>query len=139
MEKVHLIRCGSVNYFLISHGRDAILVDTGREKYQKKVLRFCKEYRVRLLVLTHGHVDHIQNAAFLSRALGGPIGMRRADVELIQNNMLLPLRACGLLGRIMLRTSKIGMDRGANHPFCSRCVSPRFFMMRRICRKVPER
>ena len=72
---VQRICCGNVNCYIISNGKDAILADTGGEKYRQKIIKACKPYDVRLLVLTHGHVDHIQNAAFLSSALGCPIAM----------------------------------------------------------------
>ena len=71
METIQQIRCGSVNCFLVQSGRAAILVDTGRAAYREKVLRACRareEVSVRLIVLTHGHIDHVQNAAFWRRS-----------------------------------------------------------------------
>ena len=82
MEQIQRIICGNVNSFLISNGNCAILVDTGREKHRQKVLDACRPYQVRLLVLTHGHMDHAQNAAFLSRELNCPVAMHRADLDL---------------------------------------------------------
>jgi glyoxylase-like metal-dependent hydrolase (beta-lactamase superfamily II) len=102
---VRRICCGNGNCYLISNGKNAILVDTGREKYRQKILDACKPYNVRLLVLTHGHVDHIQNAAFLSNALICPIAMHEADISLIADNMLQPLHAHSILGKIVLAAS----------------------------------
>ena len=97
---VHRIHCGNGNCYLISNGTDAVLVDTGREKYWQKVLNACRPYRVRLLVLTHGHVDHVQNAAFLSSALECPVAMHRADLPLLSDQMAQSLSAHGILGKI---------------------------------------
>lgn len=69
MEEIKRIRCGNVNCFLLTRGETAVLVDTARTAHRQTVLDACKPYQVRLILLTHGHVDHVQNAAKLS-ALG---------------------------------------------------------------------
>lgn len=49
--------------------KNAVLIDTCREKYREMILNACKDYHVQLLILTHGHIDHVQNAAYLSDRL----------------------------------------------------------------------
>ncbi len=105
MENILRIPCGNVNCYLVSSGENAILVDTCREAYRQKILDACKPYQVRLLVLTHGHVDHVQNAAFLAQALHCSVAMHRADLPLLADNINQPLSASGILGRIVLRAS----------------------------------
>jgi glyoxylase-like metal-dependent hydrolase (beta-lactamase superfamily II) len=39
---------------------------------------------VRLILLTHGHVDHAGNAAALKRVTGAPIALHRGDSEMVQ-------------------------------------------------------
>lgn len=102
---VQRICCGNVNCYLIVNGKNAILVDTAREKYREKILDACKPYHVSLLILTHGHVDHVQNAAFLSGALGCPIAMNEADLSLLEDNMRQSLYAHSFLGKIVLWAS----------------------------------
>lgn len=67
MVRIERIKCGNGNCYIISNEGGAILIDTSLEKYREKVLNACKPHRMRLLVLTHGHIDHAQNAAFLSK------------------------------------------------------------------------
>lgn len=117
MPQVRRIRCGNVNCYLITEGENAILVDTGREACRQQVLKACQAYRMRLLVLTHGHVDHIQNAAFLSERLRIPIAMSPLDVELIGSNLLRPLCAAGLPGKILLAASLRSFQRDPITPF----------------------
>lgn len=105
MENVERIRCGNNNCYIISNGENAILVDTCQPKYRAKILDACKKYKMRLLLLTHGHMDHVQNAAYLSRELHIPIAMNQADVELIHNNMVQSLEAKTFLGKIVLAFS----------------------------------
>ncbi len=103
---VQRICCGSVNCYIVSYGKNAVLVDTGRERYRQKIWSACKPYDVRLLMLTHGHVDHVQNAAYLSNVFGCPVGMNRADIPLLKDNMLQSLSAHDLLGRVVLAASE---------------------------------
>lgn len=99
--EIQRIPCGNVNCYLVSSGTDAILVDTGREKDCQTVLNACKPFHVRLLVLTHGHVDHAQNAAFLAQALNCPVAMHKADLSLLSDNRNQPLYASSILGRVV--------------------------------------
>ena len=98
LAEVKRIRCGSVNSYLIEeHGR-AVLVDTGRNGFEEKVLAQCRKTKVELIVLTHGHVDHVQNTAYLRKELGVPVALQKEDLNLIKDNFMEPLRFRGMLG-----------------------------------------
>ena len=105
MEHILRIPCGNGNCYLVSNGESAILVDTSRKKYCQKILDACKPFQVRLLVLTHGHIDHVQNAAFLAQSLKCPVAIHRADLPLLSDNMKQPLFASSILGKIVLSAS----------------------------------
>jgi len=100
MNKVHRIKCGNGNCYLVSKGNNTILVDTSRTKYKDEILELCRTKDVKLILLTHGHVDHIQNAAYLSKELNAPIAMHKADYALIKDNMTEPMFAHGMLPSI---------------------------------------
>ncbi len=106
MTEVKRIKCGNGNSFIISKGDNGILVDTCHTKYKEKILNACKGYNIRLIVLTHGHIDHIQNAAYLSKELNAPIAMNGEDIPLIGDNMRQPLKAESFLGKIVLALSE---------------------------------
>ncbi|MCI9127853.1 MAG: MBL fold metallo-hydrolase [Eubacterium sp.] len=103
--EIQRICCGNVNCYIVSNGKDAILVDTGQEEYCQKVLNACKIFHMHLLVLTHGHIDHVQNAAFLANALHIPVAINQEDVPLLKDNMLQMLSSRGILGKIILSAS----------------------------------
>ncbi|TCL57004.1 glyoxylase-like metal-dependent hydrolase (beta-lactamase superfamily II) [Kineothrix alysoides] len=105
MSAIHKISGGNVNCYIIFNGNNAILVDTGREKYKRRVLEACRRFNIRLIVLTHGHMDHCQNAVYLAEALHAPIAISKKDMNLIPDNMKQPLTARGFLGKIILRIS----------------------------------
>lgn len=106
MTEVKRIKCGNGNCFIISNRDNAILADTCHTKYREKILNACKGCNIRLIVLTHGHIDHIQNAAYLSKELGVPIAMNSEDIPLIGDNMRQPLKAESFLGKIVLAFSE---------------------------------
>ncbi len=86
MVDVHRIVSGNVNCYIVTNKDKAILIDTGRKKYREKILEKCKEYHVILIILTHGHMDHCQNAAYLANALNIPIAMSKKDMDIIPDN-----------------------------------------------------
>ena len=61
--RVRRIPCGTVNCYLLTGDRGSVLVDTGWAGYGEKLLSACLGQDVRLILLTHGHVDHIQNVS----------------------------------------------------------------------------
>lgn len=105
MVEVHRIVSGNVNCYIVTNNDKAILIDTGRKKYREKILGKCKEYNVDLIVLTHGHMDHCQNAAYLANALHIPIAMSEKDINLIPDNIKQQMSAKTFLGRIVLLVS----------------------------------
>ena len=105
MVKIHRIASGNVNCYIVADNDKAILIDTGRKKYREMILERCKKFHVSLIVLTHGHMDHCQNAAYLAEALHIPIAMNKNDMDLIPDNRKQSLLAKTLLGKIVLSVS----------------------------------
>lgn len=106
MIKIYRIKCGNVNCYIIEENGKAILVDTARTKHREKILKVCQKVNVQGIILTHTHMDHCQNAAFLSQQLNVPIAICKLDEELIQDNMLQPLYAKTILGKLILSFSE---------------------------------
>lgn len=111
MVEVHTINCGHVNCYIVVDNGKAILIDTGMENYRETILKKCRECNVKVIVLTHGHLDHCQNAAYLAETLNIPIAMSKKDLNLIPDNKQQPLYAKSLLGKIVLSASLSSMDK----------------------------
>ncbi len=105
MTEIKRIKCGNGNCYIVSNGKEAILVDAAKKEHLDAILEACNPYDMKLLLLTHGHFDHTENAAALSGKLGIPIAMHRADLDLIDDNMAQPLTAGSFFGRIVLKAS----------------------------------
>lgn len=110
MAKIERIKCGNGNCYIISNGENAVLVDTHMKKYREKIIKACKPYNISLIILTHGHFDHVQNAEFLSEMLNAPIAMHKSDISLIPDNMTQTLHAHTLLGKVVLFASIKGFN-----------------------------
>lgn len=117
MVKIHRIASGNVNCYIVADNDNAILIDTGRKKYCEKILEKCKEFHVSLIVLTHGHMDHCQNAAYLANALYIPIAMNKKDMNLIPDNRKQYLLAKTLLGKIVLSISLSSFEKDSLEVF----------------------
>lgn len=117
MEKIIRIKCGHVNCYIVSNGKNAVLVDTATEKYREKILEECKDYSVNLILLTHGHIDHVQNAAYLSEKWNVPVAISKDDVGLLLDNKGQKLEANGFFGRKLLEASLKTMNEEKIPPF----------------------
>ena len=102
MLEIKRIVCGSVNCFLIQDGDDAVLVDTGTLRYRDKVDYECRKVNLSLIVLTHGHIAHIQNAQYLSKKYHVPIGIHKLDYSYIKDDYFEPLHAHTIIGKFLL-------------------------------------
>jgi hydroxyacylglutathione hydrolase len=89
------IGLGGVNCYALAAGDDFVLVDTGlatsRGRLQERLRRLgCKPAdggvagRLKLVLLTHGDVDHAGNAAYLQRAYHTPVAIHAADAAMVQ-------------------------------------------------------
>ncbi len=105
MSNIHRIKCGNGNCYVIENGGTGVLVDTGKREFLERVLECCRTFKVGLIVLTHAHFDHAENALEISEKLGIPIAMSKRDIGLIKSNSDQELYAETFLGKIVLSAS----------------------------------
>jgi glyoxylase-like metal-dependent hydrolase (beta-lactamase superfamily II) len=106
MTEIKRIKCGNGNCYIVANAKEAILVDAAKKEHWDAILDACRPYEMKLLLLTHGHFDHTENAAALSGKLGIPIAMHKADLDLIDDNMAQSLTAGSFFGKIVLKASQ---------------------------------
>lgn len=105
MTEIKRIKGGTDNCYLITDGSKAILVDTASKQCLDQVIAECDKYEMKLIVLTHVHFDHAENAAELSRRYGVPVAIHPKDEELFESFDRQPLNSSGLVGRAVLGLS----------------------------------
>lgn len=64
-----------------------VLIDTGDIRCRDEIEVWLLNYDIKLIVLTHGHNDHIGNAAYFADMYDVPIAMSRYDIPLIKSNI----------------------------------------------------
>ena len=84
---VYRIVSGSSNVFLVTNGTRMILIDTSvQSKYAKikKALKLLKCRKIDLLILTHVHFDHVENAVLLKQEYQPKIVVHTKDASYLE-------------------------------------------------------
>jgi hydroxyacylglutathione hydrolase len=107
--RVSILPLGLVNAHLIHNTTEAILVDTGLPGTERKILKALKEIgltyeNIKLIVITHAHVDHAGNAARLRNLTGAPIIAHAGDLPYYRRVKKMTFCSTGWFGRLFLRT-----------------------------------
>lgn len=110
LDNVNLINCNNTNCYIIRGTDGDILVDTGVPKYRDEIETWLLNYNVKLIVLTHGHNDHIGNAAYFSELYGVPIAMGKYDEALAEDNLCRNFYSVGAAGKAVAALSKKAMS-----------------------------
>ena len=80
--RVHSVPAGLSTTHLVESEGGIILVDAGCPRYERRILRRLRSLEngsLRLIFVTHAHLDHYGSAAALRRLTGAPIAIHRAD------------------------------------------------------------
>lgn len=106
--KVHIIQAGLGCAHLIEYDRGLVLVDTGSRGNERKILRCIRSLGrddLRLIFITHAHLDHYGSAAALRRLTGAPIAIHHADAAAMGRGEtpLGSVRGRGRLGLVLLQ------------------------------------
>jgi glyoxylase-like metal-dependent hydrolase (beta-lactamase superfamily II) len=78
---VGMLQC-NCSVFGDEASRDAIVIDPGDDIAQILAILAKHQLRVKAIVITHAHIDHIGGAAKLKSATGAPVYMNARDQEL---------------------------------------------------------
>ena len=105
MITVKRIKGGTDNCYIVAEGKNAILVDTSSKASLNMVIDESDKDERKLIVLTHPHFDHAENAAELSRRYSCPVAFNKVDEELFDDYNKQPLKSYGLVGKLVLGLS----------------------------------
>lgn len=101
-----------VNAHIVIGSNGAILVDSGLPGSEAKVAKVLKKHGlsfkdIKLIIVTHAHVDHAGNAAVLRELTGAPIVGHEADVQYYRRETPMTFCPTGWAGRMFLKAPLI--------------------------------
>jgi glyoxylase-like metal-dependent hydrolase (beta-lactamase superfamily II) len=91
-EKIKIIALDFVNVFLVKAGEGFVLIDTGMpqhwERLEKELVSAgCSPGNLKLVVITHGDIDHIGNCAKLQEKYKVKVAMHEADAFMAEGGV----------------------------------------------------
>src|ERR1700730_5659364 len=85
------------SYFVLEDNGSVTLIDAGMFSGGKKVLEYLQTRLskqpsdLKLIVLTHAHVDHIRGALAIKKATGAKVAVHEQDADYVSGKKKLPL------------------------------------------------
>ena len=105
-----------VNTYLLKTGAGCFLIDAGIAKKRAQLERelreaSCQPGDLRLMIITHGHLDHVGNAAYLRDLFGAKVAMHRGDWGMVESgDMFVDTRGGVLVGLIGFLMKALGLS-----------------------------
>ena len=115
---VRVLPQGMVNVFLLE-GDGLVLVDTGLRGGEKRILQALRGQgidpkRIRLIVATHNHEDHIGALQAMRDATGAKTAMSVVDRDVMEGRMKDEITPLSLVAKIMFRLSGVETKPGTS-------------------------
>ena len=88
-DNVYVKRFGYFNVYVIKGIDGDILIDTGFIGVKKSLKRWLDQFNIKLIILTHAHVDHVWNTAYLKELYGCDVAIGKLDIENLDNTKII--------------------------------------------------
>jgi hydroxyacylglutathione hydrolase len=105
-----------VNIYLLKTEREFFLIDTGIAKRRGQLDRElqeagCRPGDLKLIVITHGHLDHVGNAFHLMDRYRAKVAMHRGDYDMVESgDMFVDARGGVLIGLVRFIMKVLGLS-----------------------------
>lgn len=105
-----------VNIYLLKTETGFFLIDTGMAKRRGQLERElqeagCRPGDLKMIVITHGHLDHVGNAAYLREKFGAKVAMHRGDYGMVESgDMFVNSRGSMLIGLVGFLMKVLGLS-----------------------------
>lgn len=106
----------SVNCYLLKTETGSFLIDTGIAKRRAQLERElqeagCRPGDLKMIIITHGHLDHVGNAAYLREKYGAKVAMHRGDYGMVESgDMFVDARGGVLIGLVGFLMRILGLS-----------------------------
>lgn len=85
-DNIHMKKFNYFNLYIIKGNNGDILIDTGFIGIKKNLKKWLDNFNIKLVILTHAHVDHIWNASYIQKLYNCDVALSVNDIENIDNS-----------------------------------------------------
>ena len=85
IDNIYIRRFLYFNLYVIKGENGDILIDTGFIGMKRALKRWLDKFNIKLVILTHAHVDHTWNAAYIKNLYKCKLALSKDDIENIDN------------------------------------------------------
>jgi hydroxyacylglutathione hydrolase len=120
MKRIEVIRSGNTNCYLINTGNQNILIDTGTtadSNFLKRLEEKINLTQIDLVVLTHGHYDHVGYAPILQKEYEAKVAIHKKDVAMITNASMDFPKAKGVFSAMIRKQTLSALEKAAYTAF----------------------
>ena len=93
-DNVFVKRFGYFNVFVIRGNDGDVVIDTGFILMKRALKRWLDQFNVKLIILTHAHVDHIWNVKYLKDLYGCRVAISEDDLVNLDNRNIKTYPSC---------------------------------------------
>ena len=80
-ENIYVKRFGYFNLYVIKGEGGDVLIDTGFIFMKRQIKRWLDKFNIKLIILTHAHVDHVWNANYIKKLYNCELAMSEVDFK----------------------------------------------------------
>lgn len=84
-DNIYIKRFYYFNVYVIRGKNGDILIDTGFICMKKRIKKWLDQFNIKLIILTHVHVDHAWNVAYLKKIYNCEVAIGELDLDNIDN------------------------------------------------------
>ena len=85
IDNIYIRRFLYFNLYVIKGKNGDVLIDTGFIGMKRALKRWLDKFNIKLVILTHAHVDHTWNAAYIKNLYKCKLALSKDDIENIDN------------------------------------------------------
>lgn len=87
-DNIYMKRFMYFNLYVIKGVDGDILIDTGFIGMKRKLKRWLDKFNIKLVILTHAHVDHVWNVSYIKDLYDCKVAIGNMDIDNIDNTKI---------------------------------------------------
>jgi len=115
-ENIYMKRFLYFNVYVIKGKDGDILIDTGFIGTKKALLKWLKNFNIKLIILTHAHIDHTWNVSYIKEKYNCKVALGKNDIKNLDNKNIKTYPAKKYL-KLWTKAMTFGMKHLKSKPF----------------------